>query len=87
MACLFVALFGHGAMSDLSPLCASKRTPPTTTDLWVHALENSQGQKPKSPVVKPTSAFTPHLKRASIRPHKVRREWRGLTFSLVERCS
>jgi hypothetical protein len=31
--------------------------------------------------------FTPHLKRASIRPHKVRREWRGLTFSLVERCS
>ena len=43
-------------MSDLSPLCAPKRTPPTTTDLWVHALENSQGQKPKSPVVKPTSA-------------------------------
>jgi hypothetical protein len=22
----FMALFGHGAMSDLSPLCASKRT-------------------------------------------------------------
>jgi hypothetical protein len=30
--------FGHEAMSDLSPLCAPKRTPPTTTDLWVHAL-------------------------------------------------
>jgi hypothetical protein len=49
-------------MSDLSPLCAPKRTPPTTTDLWVHALENSQGQKPKSPVVKPIPLY-PHLKR------------------------
>jgi hypothetical protein len=27
------ALFGRGAMFDLSPLCAPKRTPPTTTDL------------------------------------------------------
>jgi hypothetical protein len=30
--------------------------------------------------------WRPHLKRVSIRPHKVRCEWRGLTFSLVERC-
>ena len=44
-------------MFDLSPLCGPKRTPPTTTDLWVHALENSKGQKPKSPVVKPTSLY------------------------------
>ena len=29
-------------MSDLSPLCAPKRTPPTTTDLWVHALAREQ---------------------------------------------
>jgi hypothetical protein len=25
-ACLLMALFGHGAMSELSPLCARKRT-------------------------------------------------------------
>ena len=25
-------------MSDLSPMCAPKRTPPTATDLWVHTL-------------------------------------------------
>jgi hypothetical protein len=27
-ACRLLALFGHGAMSALSPLCAQKRTPP-----------------------------------------------------------
>ena len=32
-----LALFGHGAMSDLSPLCAPERTPLTTTDLSVRA--------------------------------------------------
>src|SRR6266436_8016643 len=31
------ALFGHGAMSELSPLCAAKRTSPTTLNLSVHA--------------------------------------------------
>ena len=36
--CRSSALSGHGATSDLIPLCAPKRTPPTTTDLWVHAL-------------------------------------------------
>ena len=36
-----VALFGHGAMSDLSPLCAPKRTLPTTAELWVHPLIRS----------------------------------------------
>jgi hypothetical protein len=81
-----MALFGHGAMSDLSPLCAPKRTPPTTTDLSVHALENSQGQEPIHRSSIPLPHY-PHLRRVSIRPHKVRCEWRGLTFSLAERCS
>src|SRR5271168_4287312 len=32
-----VKVFGHGAMSDLSPFYTPKRTPLTITDLWVHA--------------------------------------------------
>jgi hypothetical protein len=41
-----LVLFGHGAMSDLSPLCAPKRTPPTTTDLRVHAPVNRDKSRP-----------------------------------------
>ena len=33
----FLALFGHGAMSDLSPLCPPKRMS-ANPNLWVHAL-------------------------------------------------
>jgi hypothetical protein len=33
-----VALFGHGAMSDMSPLSAPKRTSAAAPSLWVHAL-------------------------------------------------
>jgi hypothetical protein len=33
-----LALSGHGATSDLSPLCAPKQTPATTTGLWVHSI-------------------------------------------------
>ena len=29
---------GHGATSELSPLCAPKRTPADTLNLWGHAL-------------------------------------------------
>ena len=36
--CLVRALSGHGATSDLSPLCAPKQTLATTTGLWVHAI-------------------------------------------------
>src|SRR5258707_1033459 len=32
------ALFGHGAMSDLSPLCAPKRTSVDHSEFMVHAL-------------------------------------------------
>jgi hypothetical protein len=31
-------LFGHGTMSDLSPLCTQTGLLPTTRDLWVHLL-------------------------------------------------
>ncbi|MET4449248.1 hypothetical protein ABIB75_007561 [Bradyrhizobium sp. GM2.2] len=33
-----LALFGHGAMSDLSPLSALERTSADSSSLWVHAL-------------------------------------------------
>ena len=35
-----LAHFGLIAMSDLSPLCAAKRTSPTYLNLWVHALRD-----------------------------------------------
>jgi hypothetical protein len=35
-----LALFGHGAMSDLSPLCASKRTSVNVSRLSVYARTN-----------------------------------------------
>ena len=33
-----VAQNGHGAISDLSPLCAPKWAPPITLNLWGHAV-------------------------------------------------
>ncbi len=35
-----LALFGHGAMSDLSPVIGTKRTSAGRSSLWVHALGN-----------------------------------------------
>ena len=33
------ALFGSAVMSYLSPECTPKLTPPTTLNLWIHALD------------------------------------------------
>ena len=46
---LLLALFGLGAMSDMSSLSASKRRPPAAPSLWVHA--------PKERVVPQESAI------------------------------
>ena len=36
----FLALIGHGALSDQSPSCAPKRMFPHASRLWVHAAAN-----------------------------------------------
>src|SRR5258706_11850353 len=42
------ALFGHGAMSDLSPLCAPKRTSVDHSEFMVHALvAGEDDQRPR----------------------------------------
>src|SRR5712671_2955395 len=44
----FMALFGHGAMSDLSPLCAPKRTSVDHFEFMVHALvAGEDDQRPR----------------------------------------
>jgi hypothetical protein len=62
----FVALFGHGAMSDLSPLCEQKRTSANHFETVVHALTRGRARSFDSPPDKPAKIVSGAQARSAI---------------------